>query len=92
VAFSALDWENLTLLVDLVGRRKHALLEEDLLHADLKLVALRSIGSEGLIRVAIKEGLGSNIAKGMVELAFLGKDSIEGLNMGVNGRGEGRVC
>ena len=91
MAFSALDGQNLALLVDFVGRRKHALLEEDLLHADLKLIAAGAIGGEGLVRVAIEEGLCSNIAQGMVKLALLGKDSIEGLDMGVDGRGEGRV-
>jgi hypothetical protein len=77
MAFSAFDGQNLALLVDFVRRRKHALLEEDLLHADLKLVAAWAIGGEGLVRVAIEEGLCSNIAEGMVELTLLCKDSIE---------------
>lgn len=92
MAFSALYRQNLALLVDLVGGREHALLKEYLLDANLKLVASGTIGREGQVWVAIEEGLGSNVAESMVKLTLLCKDSIEGLNMGIDGRGEGRVC
>lgn len=92
MTLSAFYGQDLALLVDLVRRREHALLEEDLFHADLKPVALGTIGREGLIWVAIEEGLCTNVAKGMVKLALLSKDGVEGLNMRVDGRGEGRVC
>lgn len=91
MALSALYGQNIALLGDLVGRREHALVEEYLLDANLKLVASGAIGREGQVRVAIEEGLGSNVAESMVKLTLLCKDGIEGLHMGVDGRGEGRV-
>ena len=92
MTLSAFYRQDLALLVDLVRRREHALLEEDLFHADLKPVAFGTSGRERLIWVSIEEGLCTNVAKGMVKLALLSKDGVEGLNMRVDGRGEGRVC
>jgi len=74
----------------LIGMWQNGAVEEDVLDADGEAVARD--GGDGLdVRVAVEEVLGANVPKTVGELPSSGEDGIEGVEMGLNGGGEGRV-
>lgn len=60
MTLSAFGRKDLTLLVNLVGRRQETLLEKDLANSDLELIPSRVWVC--LERVAIKECLGADVS------------------------------
>ena len=92
MSFAGLCREDITVLKgDLVAGWQDGLVEENILYAQIQPVAGASLFGRR-IWIAIEENLGANVPYALGQLAAGSEDGVEGLDMGIDGGGEGRVC
>jgi hypothetical protein len=85
VALSALGGQDVAVLErNLVRRRQHRLVEEDVLDAHGEPVAAAGVARRG-VRVAVEEDLGADVLEALLELPAGREDGIERVNVGVDG-------
>lgn len=91
MALSALGGQDVAIADrDLVGLGQDRLVEEDIGDLDAESVATTDVLGLG-IWVAVEEGLGADFPEGLVEMAALCEDLVEGVDVRVDGGGQGRV-